>query len=453
MDLNEINIVETEKNALKRIIRKIPLKLIESTQNFNSDKDHVLVSNDHVKKISINWKKREIIEQITPIFSSFPSLEELYLYLNQLNIIPQLDSNGKLRHLGLSGNKISKIEHLEELKSLKTLELGNNRIKKIENLAQLAHLQELNLSKNQINEIEKLDELEGLQILNLSDNKITEISGLKKTRNLQELYLDGNMIKKIKGLLDCKELKILSLEDNRIKNISGLHTLNNLEDLYLKGNPLKKEFQGYDQYNAEYWVSYCKRKERGYVKDIPIISFIGHSQSGKTTVVEELISYLTSQGVEVFALKHINKQNFTIDKKGKNTWRFTQAGAKGVVAQSPNESAIMFNWELDPLSVIKIIRDTALQEGKISRRIPYVFLLEGFRDIAVTKILCAKDFEDIKGQIDPSVITIAGSIFSNDTELVMAKRKYNLEFINLLEQPQEILKILNSLFPDHFKNM
>jgi molybdopterin-guanine dinucleotide biosynthesis protein B len=69
-----------------------------------------------------------------------------------------------------------------------------------------------------------------------------------------------------------------------------------------------------------------------------IVAVIGAGQnSGKTTAVETLVSEFKRRGLKVGTIKQIHEQNFSIDKKGKDTWRHAQAGAEIVVAASPNQ--------------------------------------------------------------------------------------------------------------------
>jgi len=175
-----------------------------------------------------------------------------------------------------------------------------------------------------------------------------------------------------------------------------------------------------------------------------IISFIGFSKSGKTKSIEKLISYLHDQNYIVLAFKHIHQENFSIDTPGKNTWKFSQAGADVVVSQSSKESAILFNRKIDPLLMIKSINDLiqfSLKSDQSSSDKQVIVILEGFREMKGKKVLCVKNLEEIKSQMDPSIIAIAGSIFSNVSELKNAKTEISAKFINVLENPEEILKI------------
>ncbi len=69
------------------------------------------------------------------------------------------------------------------------------------------------------------------------------------------------------------------------------------------------------------------------------IAVVGGKKTGKTTTIENLIRELTKRGYKVSAIKHIPEPDFTIDTQGKDTWRFAEAGAKTIIAISPNETA------------------------------------------------------------------------------------------------------------------
>ena len=57
-----------------------------------------------------------------------------------------------------------------------------------------------------------------------------------------------------------------------------------------------------------------------------LISIVGHSGSGKTTLVEKLIRELCARGVKVATIKHAHHK-VELDTLGKDSWRYTQAGA------------------------------------------------------------------------------------------------------------------------------
>lgn len=62
----------------------------------------------------------------------------------------------------------------------------------------------------------------------------------------------------------------------------------------------------------------------------PIIAFTGPSGSGKTTLIEKLIARLAREGVRVGAIKR-SHHRIDIDREGKDSHRFREAGANPVV--------------------------------------------------------------------------------------------------------------------------
>ena len=73
---------------------------------------------------------------------------------------------------------------------------------------------------------------------------------------------------------------------------------------------------------------------------IPIVSIVGKSDSGKTTLIEKLIAELTRRGFRVATIKH-NRHGFDIDHEGKDSWRHKRAGAVATVVASPGRAALI----------------------------------------------------------------------------------------------------------------
>jgi molybdopterin-guanine dinucleotide biosynthesis protein MobB len=72
---------------------------------------------------------------------------------------------------------------------------------------------------------------------------------------------------------------------------------------------------------------------------IPIITIIGKSRSGKTTLLERLITELKGRGYRVGTIKHHSHPGFEIDHEGKDSWRHAQAGSDHVVIAAPDKIA------------------------------------------------------------------------------------------------------------------
>jgi len=73
---------------------------------------------------------------------------------------------------------------------------------------------------------------------------------------------------------------------------------------------------------------------------VPVVSIVGKSGVGKTTVMEKLIAELKKRGYRVATLKH-NVHGFDIDLEGKDTWRYAQAGSDTVAISSSHKIAII----------------------------------------------------------------------------------------------------------------
>jgi len=79
-----------------------------------------------------------------------------------------------------------------------------------------------------------------------------------------------------------------------------------------------------------------------------VFSFVAAtSNSGKTTLIEKVVSILSSRGLRIAVIKHASG-GFDIDKPGKDSWRFQQAGAKTVVLAGPGKLAIMKTYDREP---------------------------------------------------------------------------------------------------------
>ncbi len=67
---------------------------------------------------------------------------------------------------------------------------------------------------------------------------------------------------------------------------------------------------------------------------IPVVSLVGYSNSGKTTVMVSLIRILKRRGYKVAALKH-GAHGYTMDPPGTDSWHYAEAGADKVVVVGP----------------------------------------------------------------------------------------------------------------------
>ncbi|RKZ13785.1 molybdopterin-guanine dinucleotide biosynthesis protein B [bacterium] len=73
---------------------------------------------------------------------------------------------------------------------------------------------------------------------------------------------------------------------------------------------------------------------------IPTVAVVARSGTGKTTLIEAVIRELRSRGHRVGALKH-DAHDFEIDRPGKDSARFTAAGAEVMVLASDRKVAMV----------------------------------------------------------------------------------------------------------------
>lgn len=71
-----------------------------------------------------------------------------------------------------------------------------------------------------------------------------------------------------------------------------------------------------------------------------VISIVGQSNSGKTTLLEALIPEMTVRGYRVGSIKH-NVHGFEIDHEGKDSWRHKRAGSRAVAIVSASRIALI----------------------------------------------------------------------------------------------------------------
>lgn len=72
----------------------------------------------------------------------------------------------------------------------------------------------------------------------------------------------------------------------------------------------------------------------------PLVSIVGKSDSGKTTVLEGLVRRLVERGYAVATCKnHIH--DVDIDIPGKDSWRHARAGARVTMISSPGQFVVM----------------------------------------------------------------------------------------------------------------
>lgn len=123
---------------------------------------------------------------------------------------------------------------------------------------------------------------------------------------------------------------------------------------------------------------------------IPVLSIVGRSNTGKTTLIEGLIPELKKRGYRVATIKH-NLHGFDVDKPGKDSWRHRAAGAVTVVLSSP-ELVTVFETPDREYGIAELSEryikdaDIVLTEGYKGNPLPKI---EVFRSELKQDLLCS----------------------------------------------------------------
>ncbi|MBA7696653.1 hypothetical protein ES703_105303 [subsurface metagenome] len=147
----------------------------------------------------------------------------------------------------------------------------------------------------------------------------------------------------------------------------------------------------------------------------PIVSIVGRSKSGKTTLLEKLIGELTARGYRVATIKH-TPQGMSFDKPDKDSWRHLQAGSAATIVSSRDEMVL-----IKPVTQEISLGETARLLGEDYDLI----LTEGF------KLDDAPKIEVHRREVGPPLSGIKKLIaVVTDEPLETKVRQFSLEDIN-----------------------
>jgi len=137
----------------------------------------------------------------------------------------------------------------------------------------------------------------------------------------------------------------------------------------------------------------------------PILSLVGSSNSGKTTLMEKLVSGLVDKGLRIATIKHSHHQP-EMDTPGKDSWRHKQAGASTSLLVGPEKMLMVSDVDetLNPqLLTARLFGDydLVLVEGYASVPGPKIEVLRAERSNALRcdeseLIAVATDIADLK---------------------------------------------------------
>ncbi len=165
---------------------------------------------------------------------------------------------------------------------------------------------------------------------------------------------------------------------------------------------------------------------------IKIISIIGFSGSGKTRFILNAIKLLKKHlNYNTAVIKNIHEHQ--IDKAGKDSYEYSQAGAFFSITKNViNETAIFIRKEINIEQIAEWLSNSPFKINLI--------FLEGFRNSSYPTALCLKELEELKIQLDENVRMISGVICSKENRensdlkipIIDIKNNFN-EFLEIFE--------------------
>ncbi|TXT62590.1 MAG: Molybdopterin-guanine dinucleotide biosynthesis adapter protein [Promethearchaeota archaeon] len=160
-----------------------------------------------------------------------------------------------------------------------------------------------------------------------------------------------------------------------------------------------------------------------------IINLIGYSGSGKTYLIKNAIGRLKNElEMDSAVIKNIHEHQ--IDKKGKDSFIYTQTGANYAITKNIYDETTIFTKK--PIKIETLIK--WLEKGPFN--IDVVFI-EGFRDVEKPTILCLEDIDNFQEQYNRNVVMISG-IFTSKSDL---KELENIPVINIEKEFEKFTRI------------
>ena len=130
------------------------------------------------------------------------------------------------------------------------------------------------------------------------------------------------------------------------------------------------------------------------------IGFIGYSNTGKTTLIEKLIPLFSARGMKVAAVKNAH-HGFDMDRPGKDSYRYREAGAAQVLIATGQRWALLTETPQGHASLDDLIAQLAPCD---------LVIIEGFKSegrIPRIEVRRTTNTEPPLFPSDPNVIAVA----------------------------------------------
>lgn len=116
----------------------------------------------------------------------------------------------------------------------------------------------------------------------------------------------------------------------------------------------------------------------------PALAIVGRHNSGKTTLIEQLIAELVQRGHDVGSVKHHSHVGFDIDYPGKDSYRHRAAGASETVIAAPGQMARIktVEGEAECADIVRSMpgHDVVVVEGYRKSGLPTIEIMRSGND-------------------------------------------------------------------------
>jgi molybdopterin-guanine dinucleotide biosynthesis protein B len=167
-----------------------------------------------------------------------------------------------------------------------------------------------------------------------------------------------------------------------------------------------------------------------------VIAVVGSKSSGKTTTIEALTKELTKRNYKIAVVKHIPELDFTVDTKGKDTWRFAVSGAKTIISVAPDEIATIEKVKAKGFPLKEILQKCKGHD---------IVFLEGFKKFVGKKkdiykiavVRSAKEISEVVKNFEP-ILAFTGPYSTEKLNL-------KIPYVDILKNPEKIVDIVEKV--------
>ena len=134
-----------------------------------------------------------------------------------------------------------------------------------------------------------------------------------------------------------------------------------------------------------------------------VFGITGWKNTGKTGLVERLVTELSARGYTVSTIKHAH-HSFDVDHEGRDSYRHREAGAREVLLSSGNRWAIMHELRGAPeVPLAELLRKMSPVD---------LVLVEGFKAEGHEKLEChrAEAGKEVLAKEDAYIVAVASDV-------------------------------------------